>query len=108
MREANNRAAMHIFEQVNTTLLPENILDLHGLHVDEALYHLQQVLEEKTAGKGSGFLGFSDRSNQEKRRAVRTEEGLPGGLICALQALQCSCRECGWNNVCAFCVSIFG
>ncbi|XP_061101924.1 NEDD4-binding protein 2 isoform X2 [Conger conger] len=48
MREANNRAAMLIFERVNATLLPENILDLHGLHVDEALFHLQRVLEEKT------------------------------------------------------------
>ncbi|KAJ8281312.1 hypothetical protein GJAV_G00066080 [Gymnothorax javanicus] len=49
MREANHRAAMRIFQQVNATLLPQNILDLHGLHVDEALYHLQRVLEEKTA-----------------------------------------------------------
>ncbi|XP_064190993.1 NEDD4-binding protein 2 [Anguilla rostrata] len=48
MREANDRAAVQIFERVNATLLPQNILDLHGLHVDEALYHLQRVLEEKT------------------------------------------------------------
>lgn len=47
MREANHRAAMQIFQRVNTSLLPQNILDLHGLHVDEALYHLSQVLTEK-------------------------------------------------------------
>lgn len=75
MKEANNRAAMQIFKQVNATLLPENILDLHGLHVDEALYHLEWVLEEKTAGKrGQGSrspwsvshemeAGFSKRPN---------------------------------------------
>ncbi|XP_048053639.1 NEDD4-binding protein 2 [Megalobrama amblycephala] len=47
MREANHRAAMQIFQRVNASLLPQNILDLHGLHVDEALYHLSNVLTEK-------------------------------------------------------------
>lgn len=50
MREANDRAAAQIFERVNSSLLPKNILDLHGLHVDEALEHLDQVLGDKTAG----------------------------------------------------------
>lgn len=50
MREANHRAAVQIFERVNSSLLPKNILDLHGLHVDEALEHLAQVLEDKTTG----------------------------------------------------------
>ncbi|XP_008411044.1 NEDD4-binding protein 2 [Poecilia reticulata] len=49
MREANHRAAVQIFERVNSSLLPRNILDLHGLHVNEALEHLAQVLQEKTA-----------------------------------------------------------
>ncbi|XP_028444996.1 NEDD4-binding protein 2 [Perca flavescens] len=35
MREANHRAAVQIFKRVNSSLLPSNILDLHGLHVDE-------------------------------------------------------------------------
>ncbi|KAM7008655.1 NEDD4-binding protein 2 [Tautogolabrus adspersus] len=48
MREANHRAAVQIFERVNKSLLPRNILDLHGLHVDEALEHLGQVLQEKS------------------------------------------------------------
>ncbi|KAI4875699.1 hypothetical protein NFI96_023359 [Prochilodus magdalenae] len=48
MKEANHRAAVQIFERVNATLLPQNILDLHGLHVDEALHHLQLVLADKT------------------------------------------------------------
>ncbi|XP_060720450.1 NEDD4-binding protein 2 isoform X3 [Tachysurus vachellii] len=48
MKEANHRAAVQIFERVNSTLLPQNILDLHGLHVNEALHHLQQVLANKT------------------------------------------------------------
>lgn len=47
MREANHRAAMQIFQQVNASLLPQNILDLHGLHVDEAIHHLSQVLLDK-------------------------------------------------------------
>ncbi|XP_047435183.1 NEDD4-binding protein 2 [Mugil cephalus] len=49
MRDANHRAAVQIFQRVNSSLLPKNILDLHGLHVDEALEHLAQVLEDKTA-----------------------------------------------------------
>lgn len=54
MSEANHRAAVQIFERVNSSLLPNNILDLHGLHVDEALDHLVQVLHDKTTGnKGS-------------------------------------------------------
>lgn len=48
MREANHRAAVQIFQRVNKSLLPRNILDLHGLHVDEALEHLAQVLEDKS------------------------------------------------------------
>ncbi len=51
MREANHRAAMQIFQSVNASLLPQNILDLHGLHVDEALHHLSQVLTDKNLGK---------------------------------------------------------
>ncbi|XP_071360419.1 NEDD4-binding protein 2 [Trachinotus anak] len=47
MREANHRAAVQIFERVNSSLLPQNILDLHGLHVDEALEHLAEVLQDK-------------------------------------------------------------
>ncbi|XP_072319867.1 NEDD4-binding protein 2 isoform X2 [Eucyclogobius newberryi] len=48
MREANHRAAVQIFQRVNSSLLPQNILDLHGLHVDEALEHLTDILEQKT------------------------------------------------------------
>lgn len=50
MREANHRAAVHIFERVNSSLLPQNILDLHGLHVHEAVDHLIQVLQDKKTG----------------------------------------------------------
>nr|XP_019955990.1 PREDICTED: NEDD4-binding protein 2 [Paralichthys olivaceus] len=55
MREANHRAAVQIFERVNSTLLPRNILDLHGLHVDEALEHLAQVLLDKTTESEQGL-----------------------------------------------------
>ncbi|XP_058402910.1 NEDD4-binding protein 2 isoform X2 [Diceros bicornis minor] len=47
MREANHLAAVEIFEKVNASLLPQNVLDLHGLHVDEAIEHLMTVLQEK-------------------------------------------------------------
>lgn len=47
MKEANHRAAIKIFNQVNTSLLPQNVLDLHGLHVDEALHYLEEVLFQK-------------------------------------------------------------
>uniref|UniRef100_A0A3P8TUS1 NEDD4 binding protein 2 n=1 Tax=Amphiprion percula TaxID=161767 RepID=A0A3P8TUS1_AMPPE len=55
MREANHRAAVQIFERVNSSLLPKNILDLHGLHVDEAREHLARVLEDKTADFEQGL-----------------------------------------------------
>ncbi|NWW72639.1 N4BP2 protein, partial [Climacteris rufus] len=48
MKEANHAAAMQIFERVNTSLLPVNVLDLHGLHVDEAVNQLSRVLQEKS------------------------------------------------------------
>ncbi|XP_048851786.1 NEDD4-binding protein 2 isoform X2 [Brienomyrus brachyistius] len=57
MKEANHRAAVQIFERVNSSLLPQNVLDLHGLHVDEALYHLGKVLEGKTAEWQQGGCG---------------------------------------------------
>ncbi|XP_059904029.1 NEDD4-binding protein 2 [Gadus macrocephalus] len=55
MKEANRRAAVQIFEQVNSSLLPRNILDLHGLHVDEALQQLGQVLLDKTTEYQQGL-----------------------------------------------------
>ncbi|XP_027132552.1 NEDD4-binding protein 2 [Larimichthys crocea] len=55
MHEANRRAAVQIFERRNSSLLPSNILDLHGLHVDEALEHLAQVLEDKTTDCEQGL-----------------------------------------------------
>ncbi|KAM9381820.1 NEDD4-binding protein 2 [Phaethornis superciliosus] len=48
MKEANHAAALQIFEKANTSLLPMNVLDLHGLHVDEAVNHLSRVLQEKS------------------------------------------------------------
>ncbi|XP_040442999.1 NEDD4-binding protein 2 isoform X2 [Falco naumanni] len=48
MKEANHAAAVQIFEKVNTSLLPMNVLDLHGLHVDEAVTQLSRVLHEKS------------------------------------------------------------
>ncbi|NXB91582.1 N4BP2 protein, partial [Vidua chalybeata] len=48
MKEANHAAAVQIFERVNTSLLPMNVLDLHGLHVDEAVNELSRVLQEKS------------------------------------------------------------
>ncbi|NXW10813.1 N4BP2 protein, partial [Fregetta grallaria] len=48
MKEANHAAAVQIFEKVNTSLLPMNVLDLHGLHVDEAVNQLSRVLQEKS------------------------------------------------------------
>ncbi|KAM4604286.1 NEDD4-binding protein 2 isoform 2-T2 [Polymixia lowei] len=57
MHEANRRAAVQIFERVNSSLLPRNILDLHGLHVDEALQHLGQVLLDKSSEYQQGLCG---------------------------------------------------
>ncbi|KFW83868.1 NEDD4-binding protein 2, partial [Manacus vitellinus] len=51
MKEANHAAAVQIFERVNSSLLPMNVLDLHGLHVDEAVNQLSRVLQEKSEGK---------------------------------------------------------
>ncbi|XP_065554670.1 NEDD4-binding protein 2 [Lathamus discolor] len=48
MKEANHAAAVQIFEKVNTSLLPMNVLDLHGLHVEEAVNQLSRVLQEKS------------------------------------------------------------
>ncbi|XP_065693022.1 NEDD4-binding protein 2 isoform X1 [Patagioenas fasciata] len=48
MKEANQAAAVQIFERANTSLLPMNVLDLHGLHVEEAVTHLSRVLQEKS------------------------------------------------------------
>ncbi|KAM9678987.1 NEDD4-binding protein 2 isoform 2-T3 [Trichechus inunguis] len=48
MKEANHLAAVEIFEKVNASLLPQNVLDLHGLRVDEAIAHLMTVLQQKT------------------------------------------------------------
>ncbi|XP_043103325.1 NEDD4-binding protein 2-like [Puntigrus tetrazona] len=46
---------MQIFQRVNASLLPQNILDLHGLHVDEAIHHLGQVLRGKNLEFSQGL-----------------------------------------------------
>lgn len=71
MKEANQDAAQQIFEKVNASKLPINLLDLHGLHVDEALGHLSRVLREKTTGKSSSL--YVNRSNKHgnKRHSMR-------------------------------------
>nr|XP_033802986.1 NEDD4-binding protein 2 isoform X2 [Geotrypetes seraphini] len=48
LKEANTQAAEQIFEKLNESLLSENVLDLHGLHVEEALKHLRHVLKQKS------------------------------------------------------------
>ncbi|XP_071786915.1 uncharacterized protein [Asterias amurensis] len=48
MKEANQRASEVILTSRNS-LFSDNTLDLHGLHVDEALLMLNKVLEEKKA-----------------------------------------------------------
>lgn len=58
MKEANHLAAMEIFEKVNASLLPQNVLDLHGLHVDEAIEHLMAVLQQKTEGRAMKMTDF--------------------------------------------------
>lgn len=47
VKEANHLAALQIFNRVNESLLPENVLDLHGLHVDEAIDRMCRILREK-------------------------------------------------------------
>ncbi|XP_077984054.1 uncharacterized protein LOC144438768 [Glandiceps talaboti] len=47
--EANKRASEKIFRYKNTNLLEQNILDLHGLHVDEALDALELTIADKEA-----------------------------------------------------------
>lgn len=58
MKEANHLAAIEIFEKVNASLLPQNVLDLHGLHVDEAIEHLMAVLQQKTEGRTVKMTNF--------------------------------------------------
>ncbi|XP_066487945.1 NEDD4-binding protein 2 isoform X2 [Tiliqua scincoides] len=76
MKEANHDAAVQIFEKVNASLLPENVLDLHGLHVDEALDHLCRVLHEKTeeynqAGGKPYLCVITGKGNHSQGRVAR-------------------------------------
>lgn len=59
MKEANHAAAVQIFERANTSLLPMNVLDLHGLHVEEAVTHLSRVLQEKSEGRNKLIISAS-------------------------------------------------
>lgn len=76
MKEANHDAAVQIFEKVNASLLPENVLDLHGLHVDEALDHLCRILHEKTeeykqAGGKPYLCVITGKGNHSQGRVAR-------------------------------------
>ncbi|XP_004579198.2 NEDD4-binding protein 2 isoform X1 [Ochotona princeps] len=76
MKEANHLAAVEIFEKVNASLLPQNVLDLHGLHVDEAIEHLMTVLQQKTEeckqGGGKPYLSvITGRGNHSQGGVAR-------------------------------------
>jgi hypothetical protein len=51
MKTSNNMASMQIFMSNNIDIKNSNTLDLHGLHVKEALNVLKNVLNEKQTGK---------------------------------------------------------
>ncbi|XP_034860988.1 NEDD4-binding protein 2 isoform X1 [Mirounga leonina] len=76
MKEANHLAAVEIFEKVNASLLPQNVLDLHGLHVDEAIEHLMTVLQQKTEefkqnGGKSSLSVITGRGNHSQGGVAR-------------------------------------
>ncbi|NXG00943.1 N4BP2 protein, partial [Sakesphorus luctuosus] len=76
MKEANHAAAVQIFERVNTSLLPMNVLDLHGLHVDEAVNQLSRVLQEKSeehqqAGGKPYLIVITGRGNHSQGGVAR-------------------------------------
>ncbi|KAM6220876.1 NEDD4-binding protein 2 [Rhynchocyon petersi] len=68
MKEANHLAAMETFEKVNSTLLPQNVLDLHGLCVHEAIAQLMAVLQRKNEE-------FKQKSNGKPYLSVITGRG---------------------------------
>ncbi|CAN2388498.1 NEDD4-binding protein 2 [Pristimantis euphronides] len=81
MKEENRRAAVHIFERVNECLLPENILDLHGLHVDEAMKHFRKVLQDKREefkqnGGKSHLLVITGRGNHSQGGVPRIKPAI--------------------------------
>ncbi|XP_028938999.1 NEDD4-binding protein 2 isoform X2 [Ornithorhynchus anatinus] len=76
MKEANHLAAVEIFEKVNASLLPQNALDLHGLHVPEAIHHMSRILQQKTEeyrqGGGKPYLSvITGRGSHSLGRVAR-------------------------------------
>lgn len=90
MKEANHAAAVQIFEKVNASLLPMNVLDLHGLHVDEAMNHLSRVLQEKSEGRNNLIISsphtiifwHTTQQGQSRRNTLHMQENI-GGLSIA-------------------------
>ncbi|XP_038608168.1 NEDD4-binding protein 2 [Tachyglossus aculeatus] len=76
MKEANHLAAVEIFEKVNASLLPQNALDLHGLHVPEAIHHMSRILQQKSEeyrqGGGKPYLSvITGRGNHSLGKVAR-------------------------------------
>uniref|UniRef100_A0A8C2BKY4 NEDD4 binding protein 2 n=1 Tax=Cyprinus carpio TaxID=7962 RepID=A0A8C2BKY4_CYPCA len=92
MREANHRAAMQIFQRVNASLLPQNILDLHGLHVDEALHHLSQVLTDKNLEFSQGLC--QPQLSVITGRGNRSQGGVARIRPAVLDYLKKHCYSC--------------
>ena len=55
MKKSNNLASMQIFMTNNIDIQHSNTLDLHGLHVKEAIGVLKNVLNEKRNGEIDAF-----------------------------------------------------
>jgi DNA-nicking Smr family endonuclease len=56
MRQLHWQAATIIFEERNAILNTDTMIDLHGLHKDEALYHLEERIEHLRRRDYHGYL----------------------------------------------------
>lgn len=66
LKEANMRASEQILEARHIDLETKMTLDLHGLHVDEAIAALDRILPEKEKGTAERSDTLDDRVTREQ------------------------------------------
>ncbi|KAH3855313.1 hypothetical protein DPMN_097879 [Dreissena polymorpha] len=71
IKEANMRASEHILAERRELLDEHNTLDLHGLHIDEALVALERIITQKISERRKHLIVITGRGAHSRGGVAR-------------------------------------
>ena len=92
MREGHLRAAEEMFAERNSSGLPPNVVDLHGLHVSEAVVYLESFIE-KMRGRFKSCHVITGVGHHSQHAHLRRQSQLAPAIERHLDSLQLQWRD---------------